>query len=122
MSIDAAVYGELTQPFRFADNIDSTVLSAYPLARAIEAVTPFSQVAGLETVATERFNLLKVQRRRFLVTVEGADYVTASDFAGQCPAAVLKSSRFGLSAGRTMVIVKFEVDYGTNVTRLLLWG
>lgn len=123
MSVEATTYAELTQPFRWIDRVDPAILAAHPLARSVEAVTPVSTVLDLEVIAVERNSLLSPPRRRFLLTVEGADYITASDFAGSAPAAMLKCERFGLSgAGRRVLIVKFEVDYGANVTRLLVWG
>jgi hypothetical protein len=122
LSVDATTYGELTQPFRWEDRQDAANLAAFPLARSVEAVSAFSDMAGLKTVHDERFELLAKQRRRFLVTVKGADYVVASSFAGQAPGAILKATRWGLSAGRRVLIVKFETDYGADVTRLLVWG
>ena len=122
MSVASTVYGELTQPFRYSDQQDSAVLTAYPLARSVEAITAVSNISDLEALALERFGLLKVPRRRFLVTVEGPDYLAASDFAGSAPAAILKCKRWGLAAGRKVLIVKFESDYAANVTRLLVWG
>jgi hypothetical protein len=122
MPVDPTIYGELTQPFRWIDNIDPAVLEAYPLARAVEAQTPFSTLAGTEVVGDARFELLSRHRRRFLVSVDEPDYIRPSDFAGQCPSAILRSRRWGLSAGRRMLIVKFESDYARNETRLLLWG
>lgn len=123
MPVENATWGELTQPFRWVDRQDADLLAAFPLARAVEVPTAFSDMTQLEKIADERFWLLSEYRRRFFVAVEGADYVRPSDFAGTCPGAILKSRRWGLpEAGLRVLIVKFESDYAANETRLLLWG
>ena len=122
MSVDSSIYGELTQPYRYIDKQDATLLARFPLARSVEAMTGFSTISGMQTVADERFALLTGLRRRFLLVLEGCDYITPSDFSGSAPAATLKADRYGLSGGRRVVIVKFETDYGRNQTRLLVWG
>lgn len=122
MPVDTTVFGELTKPFRFADISDNAILTAFPLARAVEAPSFFSVVADVEAIANERFSLLSVPRRRFLVTVEGTDFIVPDDFAGQCPCAMLRCSRWGLSAGRRVAIVKFTIDYANDRTQLLVWG
>lgn len=122
MPVDSTVYAELTKPFRIADDSDSAVLAAYPFARAIEAISFFSEIAAVQVACDERFELLSAARRRFLLIVEGTDYIAPDDFAGQCPSAILKCARYGLAAGRRVLIVKFTVDYANNRTHLLVWG
>lgn len=122
MPVADATWGELTQPFRWIDKQDADLLAAFPLARAVEVPTFFSNMTELEQIAEERFWLLSEYRRRFEVTVEGCDYIKPSDFEGTCPGTLLKCAKYGLSAGRRMLIVKFLIDYGANETRLTLWG
>lgn len=122
MSVDTTIYGELTQPFRWVDNIDNAVLAAHPKARMLEEVSFFSTIAGVTLVANERWNMLKASRRRFNVTVEGTTFLTLADYAGQCPAALLTCKRWGLSAGRTVLLVRFETDYAKNEQRIVAWG
>ena len=122
MSVDTTIYGELTQPFRWVDNIDNAVLAAHPKARMLEEATFFSTIAGVTLVANERWNMLKVSRRRFNVVVEGTVFLTLADYAGQCPSAVLTCKRWGLSAGRRVLLVRFETDYAKNEQRIVAWG
>ena len=122
MAVDVITYGELTQPFRWVDNIDNTVLAAFPKARSLEEPTFFSTIAAVSTIGTERWNLLKASRRRFNITVDGVDFLTLADYAGQCPSALLTCTRWGLSAGRRVLLVKFETDYSKHEQRIVAWG
>lgn len=122
MPVGNATWGELTQPFRWIDNQDDELLAAFPLARSMEIPTYFSNITGLEAIANERFWLLSEYRRRFDVTVEGVDYLKPADFENTCPGCVLTCAKWGLSAGRRMLIVQFAIDYAANETRLVLWG
>lgn len=122
MAIDTIVYGELTQPFRWVDNIDNTVLTAFPKARMLEEATFFSTIAGTKVIADERWNMLKATRRRFNLAVEGVDFLALTDYAGQCPSAILTCSRWGLAAGKRVLLIRFETDYGKNEQRIVAWG
>jgi hypothetical protein len=73
MAIDPTTFGELTKPYRFVDEQSAGVLAAFPLARSVEDAGFLSTIAGVQAVADERFGLLSVYRRRFLVTIEGCD-------------------------------------------------
>ncbi len=117
-----SVYSFITEPFRFVDKFDAGVRASYELARQIEIEGAFTSLANADTVAQILFDILKSPRQRFDVPVLGVDIINLGMFDGQVPAATLISDRFGLTAGKPVIIPDFTIDLNAGQTILRCWG
>lgn len=117
-----SVYSFITNPWRYAEASDQTVRTLYPLARTIQIDGKLTNLSDAEAVKTEIFNLVKSQRFRFEVVVSGVDIVTPNSFDGAPLCATLSSDRFGLQAGRLVLIPDFTINLNKGETTLRCWG
>lgn len=122
MTVDPAIYGFISQPYRYAQAVDSTVQTTFEQARLVEVPGLFSQLADAETLNQTLFDLIKVPRRRFRAEVHGLDFVRLDDYDGQVPCATLKSERYGLQTGLLVALVGLELNASKNITLLDCWG
>lgn len=116
------VYNFITQPWRYATQQDVTIKTNYPLAREVEIEGAYTALSDATTMSLTLFNILKAPRQRFDVPVLGIDVVTPAMFDGAAPCATLFHSRFGLSAGKLVIIPDFTIDFGNGQTILRCWG
>lgn len=129
MTATAARIGFVTQEFRSAlPTPDSAVKTKYgELARDTADLgdgiveTFFDDVADALTMATERLNLLKPDRRRFKQDIRGIQSFTGGLALTQVtPAAtVIDDER---SANHAAAIVEVGVDLAGEKTTLITWG
>lgn len=117
-----SVYTFITKPFRYSVQSDTAVRTAYSLAKQVEINSALTNMADADTVALELFNILKSPRQRFDVPVIGVDVVNLAMYDGLPPCATLLSDRWGLSAGKLVVIPDFTIDLSAGQTVLRCWG
>jgi hypothetical protein len=117
-----SIFSVITQPYRYSVQIDATVRTTYELARQVEIESALTNLADADAVALELFNILKFPRQRFDVPVIGVDVVNLSMYDGLPPCATLTDSRFGLQAGKLIVIPDFTIDLSVGQTVLRCWG
>lgn len=116
------VFNFITQPWRYATQADLSIRNTYELARVVEIEGAYTSLADATTVSSVLFDILKSPRQRFDVPVLGVDIITPGMFDGQTPCAMLTHSRFGLSAGKLVIIPDYTIDPGSGQTILRCWG
>jgi len=118
----ASVYSFITQAFRYSEQVDQTVRTNFPLARAIEIEGRMTNLADANAVSATLHSILKAPRTRFEVPVLGVNVMTLSMLDGQTPCAMLTSDRFNLSQGLLVLIPDFTINLGAGQTILRCWG
>lgn len=117
----------IKQAYRSKVKDDSAIRTRYGTAARDtqdEPVPTFLEsMDDVDAAATERFNLLKADRRRFEVQV--AELMTFSgglDFSQVTPAATVIDDE-KVAAGVVGAIVSIEaLDFETGSTRVVVWG
>ena len=117
-----SVFAFITQPFRYSAKSDASVRTTHTLARQVEVEGALTNLTDADVVAQELFDILKFPRQRFDVPVLGVDVINLSMYDGQPPCATLLDNRFGLSAGKLVVIPDFTIDLSAGQTVLRCWG
>lgn len=105
VSVDRRAF--LAQEYREALAIDTSVLTAQPLATQTVEATGLVAASDATTEATRRLTLRKVVRDFFDITVPLTPQTAAIDL-GQVVS--LTHSRFGLSAGASFVVIGIATD------------
>lgn len=117
----------IKEAYRSVVKSDSAVRTRYgTVARDTQdqpVPTFFESMADVDAAATERFNLLKADRRRFEVTVaELLSFTGGLDFSTATPAATVIDDEKA-AAGIVGAIVSIEaLDFETGATRVVVWG
>jgi hypothetical protein len=101
---------------------DAAILALYPEARDIVINSALDTNALATTFGTTLFNLLKVPRRRYSVTIEGALTYKPSNWSANPPTITLKSARYGVPAGLLGIIVGAIWDFQKDEITLEVWG
>lgn len=122
MPIDPTRRALIEREWRQSSQADAAVISLYPEARDIVINSAFDTEAIASPFSTAMFNMVKVPRRRFQVTIDGALTYKPSSWQGQCPSVTLKSSRYGVAAGLLGCIVGVQWDYQNDQIILEVWG
>lgn len=125
MTATAARIGLITTEFRTVESKDTGVQTDYGKDARDSGTDPvetfFDSMTDVQAICTERFNLLKADRRRFKQIVNTAvSFTGALDFSQTTPAAhVIDADR---GADLTGAIVEISIDYGSNRTTIVTWG
>lgn len=117
----------IKEAYRSATKSDSGIRTRYGTAARDTQDQPvptfFEAMSDVDAIATERFNLLKADRRRFEITVaELLDFTGGLDFSQVTPAATVIDDEKA-AAGVAGAIVSVEaLDFETGTTRVVVWG
>lgn len=97
---------------------DNTVKVRHPLAPELSFVTYLADATAAAAEAARRLNIYKAGRERYRVPLktEIAGMIDLSDVV------ILKLPRFGLDAGKPMLVLGITSDLQAGTTTLDLWG
>lgn len=123
MAATPARIGFILNELRRAVSENSAIKSRYGSdARQSEDPIPsyFDNVADARAIANERQVLLSVERRRFKVTAQAIEEVTALDLAAGVPVArYIDTER---DADRPMLVSEIVIDLARQSTTMTIWG
>jgi hypothetical protein len=117
----------IRQAYRSVVKSDSGIRTRYgKAARDTQdqpMVTFFEDIADVDQAATDRFALLKADRRRFeIVVAELLDFSGGLDLSQVTPACTVIDDEKA-AAGLTCIITTIEaLDFETDQTRVTAWG
>ena len=119
-SVTIARRGELAQEYRTAAVTDSDTQSIYPNARELQRTTALTAESDAQAEASRLLSLFKIQRRTYTATVRWeAELATTLDI-GQVVSVTFP--RFGLQAGKLLLITGLTLDLRSKRAELSLWG
>jgi prophage tail gpP-like protein len=119
-SVTIARRGELAQEYRTAVATDSDAQSVYPNARELHRTTALVSESDAQAEASRLLSLFKIQRRTYTTTVRWeAELATTLDI-GQVVSVAFP--RFGLQAGKLLLITGLTLDLRSKRAELSLWG
>lgn len=119
-SVTIARRGELAQEYRTTISTDSDTQSIYPNARELTRTTALTSEADAQAEASRLLSLFKIQRRTYTATVRWeAELATTLDI-GQTVSVTFP--RFGLQAGKLLLITGLTLDLRLRRAELSLWG
>jgi hypothetical protein len=114
----------ITEEFRVATaGPDATVEAKYgSLARDTDTPIPtmFDDIRDVQAVANDRHALLKGDRRRLQVTVQGEDQGMALAYAVATPCVRAIDDQRALDMNAA--VVEFGIDFDKGNTSLVVWG
>jgi hypothetical protein len=122
MPIDPTRRAKIENEWRPSVQADAAVISLYPEARDVEINSAIDTLTAAGPFATTLFNLVKVPRKRYQVTIKDALTYKPSSWAVNPPTVTLKSSRYGVSAGVLGIIVGARWDLQNDQMVLEVWG
>lgn len=120
-SVTAARRAELAQEWRSVSAEDASIKVKDPQAREIVIESLLNEQADAQAEAERQLAIHKVRRSLFVVPVVISVFNAArATLAGQVK---LFHERFGLGAGRDLVVLGYDLDYGKQQrVTLSLWG
>jgi hypothetical protein len=126
MPATAARISFVGQAYRTYVSLDAAIKTRYSLlARDTLDAPPetfFDTLSDVQAICTERFNLLKGDRRKFEITVSGLlSFTGALDFSQTAPAVTVLDDEKAASLTAAIVGVVGK-DYDTNKTTVTAWG
>jgi len=112
--------GELAQEYRTFSAEDPSVKFQFLNARELTVDSLLSAEADAETVADMLLALHKVRRDLFHAPVKVDAFAGAN--TGLIRSVNLTHGRFGLSGGRNLIVLGFDLDLGRKRVAMKLWG
>lgn len=112
--------GELAQEYRTFSAEDASVKFQFLNARELNIDSLLADEADAEAVADYLLALHKVRRDLFEVPVKVAAFAEAN--TGLIRSVNLTHSRFGLAAGRDLIVLGYDLDLARNRVTMKLWG
>lgn len=119
-SVTIARRGELAQEYRTAAVTDSDTQSIYPNARELQRTTALTAESDAQAEASRLLNLFKIQRRTYTATVRWESELATTIDIGQVVS--ITFPRFGLQAGKLLLITGLTLDLRSKRAELSLWG
>lgn len=127
MPATSARFDFVTQEFRVATSgPDSGIVTAYGnLARDVPAEEPFetffAHIDDVAAVTTERYNLLRAVRRRFVSTLSGAGtFALGLDYSQVAPTGTVVEPKSGASFDA--IVISIRTNLITSAVTLDMWG
>ncbi len=114
------------QEFRSYVASDSAVQTKYGSAARDTLEAPpetfFDDIADVQSICTERFNLLKAERRKFKVSASGLlAFTGALDFSQVAPPVTVRDDEKSANLAAAIVGIDGK-DYDANKTTVTIWG
>ena len=119
-SVTIARRGELAQEYRTAVATDTDTQSIYPNARELTRTTALISESDAQAEASRLLSLFKIQRRTYTATVRWEAELTTTLDIGQVVSVTFP--RFGLQAGKLLLITGLTLDLRSKRAELSLWG
>jgi hypothetical protein len=119
-SVSAARRVELAQEYRTAVSYDSALLWSYPNAKELTRTTLMTSESDAQAEASRLLSLLKVRRRTYTATVRWESELATTLDIGQTVS--ITFPRFGLLAGKLLLITGLTLDLRLKRAELSLWG
>ncbi len=119
-SVSAAQRAIIGLEYRFSDDEDVTIKTQYETSPVLERNTLLVTQADADAEATRLTTLFKARRDTFEVSVRAEpDVLRAIDLS---KVVTVTHPRYGLSAGKTLLILGMQTDFQNNSAKLSLWG
>lgn len=119
-SVTALRRAYLALGYRASQAEDATIKTQYLLAPELARSTLLTTEAAAAAEAARLLALYKVKRETYQATVRLDATLAQSLDLGAVVA--LQIPRFGLAAGKNMVVLAIDADYALNTLTLTLWG
>lgn len=122
MPIDPSRRALIENEWRPAVQADAAIIALYPEARDVIIDSAIDTNAAATPFSSALFDILKVPRKRYQVTLKGSLEYKPSDWQGGPKTVTLKSSRYNIAAGLLGIVVAVRWDFQKDETTLEVWG